>query len=511
MFRNFLYILVCLRVIAGHAAAVPHEIFPSQPRHIWRDVVSWTDKFGSYIKGNADYQYFASRVESKKPLKDGDDFEETEICSIFTRLRCATGFAMVCSDSVPADVFASALKRCHASEIYQIFVAADSHYKGLGDSRKAQMLKNLALQKIHDSPKELNATGALLDHAWLPKEIRACQSSILERELPWLQAWVQAHSRVDFFLNYDISPRIIDVFLTLENMCKSHPYALSHIQKSDIQKYAYALVPALCKGGNLATFHSMVRASYPCGPQKEELCDCCEALGVLFYSQPSQQTGIPEYPCTVLVGVIWDAFRLLNVHITQKQWSLCVAYLRHNHRWVNDAFIENNPWLMDVFAYRELPQQVVEATTGFHYYRQYHAPYIFHRHKVIINDLYKLLEKYALSEAEEAEKEIYKSWKKKAYEDSLKSNYCFVRRRVGLTVLHSLRCCTLWSLAKKEKLSSDFSYLYSTCTHAEKKALCLSVQRADCAETPGMNILKSVALPNPTEDLSRLPIWQDLK
>ena len=508
MYYNLLFGLFFLQAFSLHAAEGQHTIFPSQPIEIWDEAIRWDDRFGSYVENDEGYKYFASLLRNNEPIARLDHFEETDICSLFSKLRCATCFAMVCDPNVSKKNFVAALKTCQASEVYQVFVVADSYYKGQGNSSKFQKLQSHA-QQAHDPPEELCFPGALLaSQTWLPKIIRACRIDVFDQELSWLQTWVSNYKCLTTFLEQELSPPIIDVFHRLVTLCEDTPYMLSHIQKSHFQQYAYALVPTLLKGDNVFTFFDLVRNACMCDTQKEELCSF---LRVLIHVLPSESLFNPDVlkeHCTHLVNDIWDVFRYLGAHITQEQWTTCVVYLRQNYTWVDEAFKDQHPWIQDVFVYRELPEEVMSSPTSFHYYTQHHAPYIFQEHEQVVHDLCQILEKYCCQPEDQLTCQL---WQKRVSDDNMFSDYSFCVRNSSLSSFFSLRCRILWELAKEEARFSDFLALYRTCFYAEKKALSLNAQQAGNAETSGMKILKNAALPAPTEDLSRLSISRDLK
>ena len=498
----FITVLFFLSASSLHAAA-PH----AQPLDIWQAAVAWDKKFGSFVKSDAGYRYFASIINADDPVASFNHFEEVSVCRGFSSLRCATCFAMLHDQNIYDDTFSEALQYCHDAEIYQVFVAADSHYKGLGTSSKFQELTHRALH-FNNPPKELLTKGALFStNKCLHKTLLSHKSHIFEAPFAWLQMWVSAHAKLENFLHSTCSQEICEVFVDLNNLFQNNPYVLSNIQKHHFQKYAHILIPALLQGENASRFFQMVQESYSCyGPQKYDFCMFLKTL-IPLLPFPFSEVSDDELKqrCTCLVSGLWDVFRFLNADITQAHWSICVAYLRHNHTWVNTAFVQNHLWCMAVFGYQTLPKPE-QSLTIFDYYRQNHDPYIFDKHAQLIDDVSQILKKHCTEREEETCKDLCRQWPQKTKEKALTTDYqptIFCNRSMSLSKLFGTRCCILWRWAKEEQLPVGFLELYRTCSYAEKKALNLNAQRDQQAKTPGMKILKGIKLPRVTEDLSR--------
>ena len=466
-------------------------------KQILQKTLEWKKMFVPHVSNDPGVKHFTSPIADHPSilLERFCDFEEIDICSVLSNLRCATCFAMTINPHVGEDIFTKALAECHVSEIYQVFVAADSYYKGHGNSSKFQTLKR-------HLPEDLRDKGALLATKPLPANTaRKYQSSVFERDLTWLNKWEDSRKALSMFLQFGflLPDNISSHFMKL---CGEDPYVLHHLEISDFQQYAHTLVPILLKEDDCFTLAEKMHSSFAGDSQKEEILI---TLGHLTHLLPVFDPPKPHAEkahCTDCVTVIWTLFKALNAHVTQKQWSHCITCLRQSLPWIDEAFQNNHPWLTTVFKCQELPQKALSSRTAFDYYTKHHAPYIFKIHERIIDTLYEQLAQYIPP----AKKKDFKDrllWVKR---NNTEGQYDLQDLYIGLKKFHTLRCRILWDLAKKETLSSDFVYLHSMCSQAEKKALCVNAHWLMFYITPGRKILTNVRLLDPLKDLSRISI-----
>ena len=497
MFYSLLFALCFLGSFLARGAEEQITTVSKRPLHILSQVCNWSHAFAPYVAIDPGVRHFASLPF--EPRTEFTHFEESELCSVFSQLRCATCFAMTINTRVDENIFTKVLDACHDSEIYQVFVAADSYYKGRGNSKKFQKLK-------HRLPEELTTKLALFSKkSLLAETARKHQSSIFERNFTWLQQWEDSREKLSDFFESDIIPPTTDIFESLMQLCAKYPYALHHLGMPDCQKYAYVLVPMLLKGDNFSTFSHKMRSSFAGDPQKEELCSLLNDLKPLLSLVSSPQPHNLQTRCASLVHILWTLWESVNAHVTQEQWSHCVTYLRQSLPWMDEAFKDNHPWLISVFAYKKLPQKAV-SSTSFDYYTQHHAPLIFGVHAQILKDLYPQLEQYCTPDEQKA----CKHWIWLAKRLDMSPAFSLCSRHRSLEKFHTLRCCILWKLAKEDPLPQSFCALYCMCSHAEKRALYLNAQRANCADNIGQKLFKSVTLPDSIKDLSRIGISASL-
>ena len=446
----------------------------------------WAKNFQKYAGNDIGFRYFHKKLTDKKlTIFVRSSFEEDEICSLFSQLRCATGFAMAVSPHVQAKdlslVFSD--KTCQKSEAYQVFVAANSYDRGRLSSEKLTYLQQFSCE----------------DPTALPEDLHAHHSDIFTQMFPWLQQWeASRHALSYFFEKFDpqLAHSIFDCFMYV---VREFPYVLHHLETSDFQQYAYVFIPVLCNATNLRAFSEIIRNSCPFDPNKKEILTVCDQLSLCLQMKGSSESH--EY-CASLANTLWTLFASLNAHVTQDQWELCVAILRDQNACVNDAFTHNYGWIKTVFEHRELPQTPSPSTTCFSYYKQHHAPYIFERHARVINDLYQMLEKYCSLD----DQSVCRKVQKNLHDENDLGEYDLLKRDNDLRTFLVLRCRIVWGLAKKGVLSSDFLCLHSACTSAEKRALSLNSRYHYLQNSPCKTHLQGTAPNLRTEDLSRLSI-----
>lgn len=474
------------------------SLYASESRQIILHTLNWSGMFCAHVANDPGCQHFTYPI-NKPPdiiLSTFGTFDGTNICHTLSNLHCATCFAMTINPHVGEDIFTKALADCHVSEIYQVFVAADSYYKGIGDSKKLQTLK-------HHLPEDLLNKGALLaNQPFLAKTALKYQSSVFERELTWLQTWENSWEELHTFFKFDQFVPPTKIFSGLMRLCDKCPYTLHHLDISDFQKYAHTLIPALLKEDNLYDLADRMFFAFSGDPQKKVMLTLLSELSRLLPEFEPPPPHAEKSHCTYCVGIIWTLFKALNAHVTQKQWSRCVTCMRQSLPWLDEVFKHNHPWLTTVFAHKELPQKALSSTTAFDYYTQHHAPYIFKIYGRIVSTLYDQLEQYFPHD----KKQDFKDWLFLVRSHNTGNQYNLFKRYIAIEQFHILRFSILWNLAKKETPSLDFLYLHSVCSQAEKKALCLNAQWLMVEGTVGKKILTDVRLPDPLKDLSRIRI-----
>lgn len=488
----------------------------SQPHTILCHATRWKQNFGSHIAEDVGYKYFAEKIERYEryqgyqgSIKHLRPFDEN-ICKSFTNLRCATCFAMAISPSVSEKVFSFALEACHESEIFQVFVAVDSYYKGRGNSQKFKMLKDLAPLTLAEPPTELQSSGVFEQNNWLIKKIHAGQSDIVLQRFYWLQEWEISRQRLSDFLQNEITPSTHDAFQELMQICATDPYALHHLDISDLKQHALALGLPLLDENNWSAFYNKVKKSLPYDPNKADIVAFCESIApISFCGQMPEE--IQSY-CTLLVDKTWNLFDSLNIHVTPELWNCCVGLLRSQHPWINCAFTYSYDWIETVFKYKERPfesafslYESASSIKPFDYYTQHHAPYIFQKHAEVVDNLCQLLKTHCSA----TEESICENMQTDTHYYNAVQQYALAYRNHTLETLFTLRCTILWKIAQKQNVSTQLSHLHSTCSQAEKKALAFTAQFNDIlddTEFPGKTIFLKASTSHPLKDLSRLSL-----
>lgn len=494
MFCNLLFALFFGGYFSIYASEATMRLSSAEPVQILLDACSWSS-VAAHVADDAGVYHCSSQIL-------GDhitlcDFEGVLICPQLSNFRCATCLAMTTNPNVNEDILTTALKECHQSEVYQVFVAADSYYKGRGDSQNFQKLKD-------HLPEDLRSTDTLLlNKPLLARTIRKHQSNIFERDLTWLRLWTSSHERLSHFLNHDITPPTADAFSEFMRLCDNNPYILHHLEISDFQKYAHALIPMLLKEDHLSKFSKKMHKSFSGDPQKKELFTLIRNLtNLLPFFAPPRPHAIKDH-CRTAVHNIWSLLESLNAHVSPEQWEHCVTYLRQSLPWLDEAFKNNYDWIPAVFAHKKHPQKALSSTTAFDYYTKHHAPCILTIHERILGALYQQLEQHCSPE----ETESCENWLRSINPEGISHNLGLQISRCAFENFRIIRCRILWKLAKESAAPSpDFIYLHSMCSQAEKRALRLNAQYKMLENTIGKSLLTNVTLPDPEKDLSRISL-----
>ena len=496
MFRNFIFALCFLGSFSVYAVEASVELSHREPGGMFLEICDWSLRFALSVANDTGVHHFSSRILANHNTIY--DFEETSVCSQLSTLRCATCFAMTIKSHVDESELTSALDACHQSEVYQVFVAADSYYKGHGSAHKFQKLKK-------HLPEELHSADALLSNKpLLAITGRKHQSSIFERDLTWLRLWENSHGRLSHYLKHDITPPTPDIFSEFIQLCDDAPYALHHLDISDFQKYAYALIPMLLKEDNLSKFSKMMHDSFSGDPQKEKLFTLLGDLtNLLPFFAPPRPHAIKGH-CKAAVLKIWSLLESLNTQVSPEQWEHCINSLRQNLPWLDETFKHNYDWLPTVFAYKKLPQKALSSPTSFHYYLQHHAPCILTIHAHVIGALVQQLEQYCTPD----ERQSCQGWLETIKAQSISHTLGLQISRCAFERLHIMRCRILWKLAQEDAPFPYILYLHSMCSQAEKKALCLNAQRKMPESTIGKSILTGGMSPDSKKDLQRISLKQ---
>ena len=356
--------LLLFSALYTFAAGFDASVACSQLRQAISD---WHARFSGEIPEDPGYVYCHERcttIRGHGQLKRS--CYEATICARFSDLRCATCYAMALCDNVSFSTFCDALERCRDSEVYQVFMAADSSHKTKKSARKIQKLqdKTQALQYMEEPARPLLQAGASFQTLpWTQKAARKERDSvhgIYLNKTSWLQLWYMGRQVFIKNLcwrspNYPEASQYLtfttcawnmhsdaihvklshvnsqqDLLQRISKLTPNNPYVLHHIEKQDFLEYAYAWVPTLYNPEVNFTWARLVLQALPTTPNLRYLADIIDKAEKIFSSieMRRQCRDSAQDLCQTLVDSTWDFFHKLQAPISFNKWRVCVDVLK---------------------------------------------------------------------------------------------------------------------------------------------------------------------------------------
>ena len=459
----------------------------------------YTQTFGPFVARDPGYKYFSAILENaQQHCSLLPDFEEYTICSALSNTRCATCYAMVVGQCIDPDVFSEALQQCDDSEIYQIFVAADSYFQGKEATPNFQILRQ-NLQSAA-SPEVLAPTGSLhSNHEWLSKKIHSAHDSIFSQQFSWLQTWEHSRNKLTLFLTNTTQCPTNSLIPDLLAQSKDYPYFLHHLEKADILQYAYIFIPALNNILHFVSLYTDLRDSLPFDPHKKEV------LAIIDTAFSHTVNNHPDDPASLsahLAQVTWDIFSLLGVHITPEQWDHSKRILHAFLPQQEDGIPTQNS--ADLLAFQ--PQNTVRVAphpmTKYAYYSENFAPVIFEKvNTLLVEPIGKIMEDHA----SDRQLKSYSSSKAVFLKNIAQKDFRLSQLATTVNSFLIMRCTLLWSLAKTPSTYAHFWPVYGSCTRTEKKALYVNARRLR-DDNPIKKAFTNVKFSENTKHLDRMSL-----
>ena len=467
----------------------------------------WEKNFGKYVANDIGYRFFLKTIRSLQGHAEfpffSQELEEITFCATFSRLRCATCYAMALQDDGDPKAFSEALSLSHNTEIYQVFVAVDSYHKGRTPTKNSLLLKNAA-ESILSLPIDPQERSFLLRYPWVYEKAQECQESPFQQRFMWLQDWGQSRDTLSQFLEDEDATQTNGILLRLRDLCRRHPYVLHHLELSDIARYAHIFLPALYDQPTCHLQH-MMRESLPFDPNKAQFITFIDRVNQAYrnalnapFEKGQDCTQYIKITCSLLIDSTWLFLQLLHAHMTEERWSVCITNLK-NLFCIRNAFQNNGDWLPSVFCFQQQEVSPMPMTKADHY-KEHHAPFIFARHTTIVNDICRILDKHCTP----AQRQRYPKYQEAIFTKSTpKIGDCLNNRNLHLIELLSMRCAILWKLSTPP-VSTCRVFLYTTCSLTEKRSLCAHTLKNCKADDPHKSLFLDRDLLNDTQAVDLL-------
>ena len=496
-------------------------------------VKAWETNFSPYVACDLSCCCYSAELKNLfASCEGGRACQKSHIKVTFSKLRCATCYSMALNDDVDHSVFEQALKKCFSIEAYQVFVAVDSYYNGAVPTQKARTLKSRVLILDIFKPKttrELHQTGALMStFPWFERGFPRKHFPL--EQTPWLLDWHHGYvalrecitpsdaGKQRFLGRVNVREGSIthDFFLSdggayapknaLERVAKnpvSASYALHHLSRGDLERYAYLWIPALFNSISHAAWHNFVEKGF-CYEHKQLATITKDIRAILDMADEQDNATVSR----IVVNATWVFFSGLHVVVSKEQWRQSVRVL------LELPFMEEYRYicpdnLAPIFDFREqvpqsvLPHRIPQAD----YYLQHYALDILMK-RMQYQEEWCRCAAARLSPVEVVKLRHHVSPLKIATGANHAEILALSKsQNVGWYYFLSARSGFIFRIAGESPLNADFWWHYSMCTPVEKIFLSQSALRVKDKKDPRKAIFVSTHSENATQNNYFLSVY----